>query len=326
MLLIFYSGTRMSNILHSLITYLPHNKLGFVIDTSNVLNLSGTQMNLCLRALIHSLMRVEYLNTYRTFKFLKKFEYQKTQLQFTDLDLAISIYLTEEIKSKGKKFSELIEKIRQLFSIDASIIPISEEFLPIKLKLGTKTTNYLTYLRSNNSDLKIQEILFDGYENIKPHERLKEIANNSEYILLLPNDLVVFHAMLQIPGVRKILEDVPCPIFAICPITGSKIMTEKYISVLTKLGYADINAMEFAKTVENLADTLIIDESQNDYKESIQNLGFQVKIGNLGIKNKTESFELASYLFNLFPLKETVKPSKANLVSRFFTRLVKKKM
>ena len=326
MLLIFYSGTRISNILHSLITYLPQNKLGFVIDTSNVLDLSGTQMNLCLRALIHGLMRVEYTTTYRIFKFLKKFEYRKTQLQFTDLDLAISIFLTEEINLKGKKFSEIIEQIRAQFSIDAQIIPVCEEILPISLKLGTKTTDYLEYIRSNNADIKFQEVSFDGYEEKKPNERLKEMANKSEYILLLPNDLIGFHAMLQVPGVRKILEDVPCPIFAICPITGSNIITEKQINVLSKMGYAEINALEFVKTVENLADTIIIDESQKDYKEPIQKLGFQVNIGNLAIKNKTESFELASYLFNLFPLKETVKPSKASAVSRFFNRLVKKKI
>ncbi|NVM54744.1 MAG: YvcK family protein [Candidatus Helarchaeota archaeon] len=325
MLLIFYSGTRISNILHSLITYLPQNKLGFVFDTTNVLNLSGTQMNLCLRALLHSLMRVEYLNTYRVHKFLKKLEYRKIQLQFTDLDVALSILLTEMV-SKGKKLSELTGKIREYFSIDAQIIPICEEILPIQLKLGTKTTDYLKFLRSPNSDLKFQEVTFNGYKDKKPSESLKDIANNSEYILLLPNDLVVFHAMLQVPGVRKILEEVPCPIFATCPIDSSNLITEKHITVLNRLGYTDLNALEFAKTVENLADTIIIDESQKEYKDQIQNLGFQVTVGNLAIKNKTEAFELASFLFNLFPLKETVKPSKANVVSRFFSRLVKKKI
>ena len=292
LLLIFYSGIRISNILHSLITYLPQNKLGFVIDTSNVLDLSGTQMNLCLRALLHSLMRVEHLNTYRVHKFLKKFAYNKTNLQFTDLDIALTIYLTE-MKLKGKKNSDLIEGIRAHFSIDEPILTVSEEILPIKLRLGQKTMDYYRFLRLSDSEIKFQEVSFDGYENIKPSENLKEIANNSEYILLLPNDLIAFHAMLQVPGVKKILEEVPCPIFAICPITETNFLNDKQMYVLSKLGYSKFNALEFAKTVENLADTVIIDESQKDHREQIQNLGFQVSIGNLAIKNKTESIPIS---------------------------------
>ncbi|HUX99615.1 MAG TPA: 2-phospho-L-lactate transferase CofD family protein [Candidatus Deferrimicrobium sp.] len=324
MLLIFYSGIRISNILYSLINYLPQNKLGFVIDTSNVMDLSGTQMNLCLRTLIHSLMRVEYPNTYRVHKFLTKFQYDKTFLQFTDLDLAISIYLNEMV-SQGKKNSELINDLRTDFSIDAQILPVCEQTLPITLKIGTRTIPYLDYLKTEITDTKIQEIIIN-YENKKPTENLKEIANNSEYILIAPNDLVSFNAMFHLPGIRKILEEVPCPIFAICPFTNIKTLSEKQINVYNKIGYTALNALEFSKTVESLVDTIIIDGSQKDFKEQIQNLGFQVSIGNLGIKNKTEAFELASFLFNLFPLKETIQPSKTNVVSRFFSRLVKKKI
>ena len=166
----------------------------------------------------------------------------------------------------------------------------------------------------------------NGYEEKKPSDKLKNIANNSEYILLMPNDLVAFHAMLHLPGVRKILEEVPCPIFAICPFNDLYFLNDKQKIALNRLGYNNISALEFSKTVEKLADTIIIDESQKEYKDEIQNLGFQVSIGNLAIKNKTESFELANFLFNLFPLKDTVKPSKANVVTRFFSRLVKKKI
>ncbi|MHA1649302.1 MAG: 2-phospho-L-lactate transferase CofD family protein [Candidatus Helarchaeota archaeon] len=324
MLLIFYSGIRISNVLHSLIKYLPQNKLGFVIDTTNILNLSGTQMNLCMRALIHSLMRVEYLNTYRVNKFLKKFDYSKINLQFTDLDVALSIFTTEMI-SKGKNFSDLIEKMREYFSIDAKIIPISEQNVPITIRIGQKLIPYLEFIQETSSDAKIQDIILNGIKDIKPSENLKQIANSSEYILLLPNDLAAFHAMLKIPGIRKILEEVPCPIFAICPIFNSNFLSKREIAILNKLGYRDLNALEFSKTVTNLADTIIIDESQKRFKDQIQSLGFQVVIGNIAIKNKTESFELANFLFDLFPLKETARPTKANVVTRFFSKLVKKK-
>ena len=113
MLLIFYSGIRTSNILHSLITYLPQNKLEFVIDTSNILNLSILKIPLCLRALIHSLMRAEYATSYRVFNFLKKFEYAQ-KIQFADFDVAMSILLNE-LLSKGEKLSDTIAKISKNF-------------------------------------------------------------------------------------------------------------------------------------------------------------------------------------------------------------------
>ncbi|MHA1264198.1 MAG: hypothetical protein ACTSRS_03095 [Candidatus Helarchaeota archaeon] len=324
MLLIFYSGIRISNILHSLITYLPQNKLGFVFDTSNILHLSGTPMNLCLRSLLHSLMRVEYVNTYRVYKFLRKFEYEKIQPQYTDLDIALSIYLTT-MTSKGKNIIELIEKIRNDFSIDALLLPVSTDILPVQLKIGTKSINYFEYVRSTTSELKFQDVGFNGYENKKPTATLKEIANKSEYILLAPSDLIAFEAMLSLPGLRKILEEVPCQIFGIAPFTSTNILTNKEINVLNKIGYSELTALEFAQKLENLADWIIIDESQKLYKNEIQKLGFQVTIGNLNIKNKNEAFELASFLFNLFPLKETVKPSKKGAVGKFFSRFIKKK-
>ncbi len=324
MLLIFYTGSRISNILHSLITYLPQNKLGFVLDTSNILNLAGTPMNLCMRALLHGLMRVEYLNTYRVHKFLKKLEFEKS-VQFTDLDVALSVFINESIE-KGATLSELLEQLRQHFSIDAEMIPVSDQTLPISVRIGQRIINYLDYIQTETLEGKIQDILYHEYENIKPSDKLKPFANSSEYILLAPNDLIAFHATLQIPSIRKILEDVPCPIFALCPINDTYIVMEKQKTVLSKMGYSDLNALEFSKSVEKLADTIIIDESQKEFKDKIQNLGFQVTIGNLAIKNKTESFELANFLFNLFPLKDTARPSKANVVTRFFSRLVKKKI
>jgi 2-phospho-L-lactate transferase/gluconeogenesis factor (CofD/UPF0052 family) len=323
MLLIFYSGIRTSNILHSLITYLPQNKLGVVIDTSNILNLSNMKIYLCLRALVHSLMRVEYDNSYRVFNYLRKFDYTK-QIQFTDFDVAMSIFLNE-LLSKGEKLSEIIEKIRKNFLIEAKILPVNEEFSPIYVKTGQKTLPYIEYLQTNDIELKIQELSLEEVENKKTCEDIKEIANSTEYILLLPDDLVSFYAMLHIPGLKKILEDVPCPSFAICPITAASKFKPNYIDILHKIGYTNINALEFSKLLENLVDTIIIDESQKEYREQIQNLGFQVIVGNLAIQNKAQSFELSSFLFNIFPLKETVKPSKTNVVTRFFSRLMKRK-
>ena len=301
MLLIFYSGTRISNILYSIVTYLPQEKLGFVIDTSNLIDLSGIQMNLCLRALLNSLMRVTYPKTYRVYNHLKKFD-SKPYLQFTDLDVAISIFLTE-LTSKGKKLSDLLDKIRENFSIDAQITPVSDGNLPITIKTLTKSFPILDFLQATNPDKKIQDISFNSFENKKPNENLKKISNKSEYILLLPNDLIAFHAMLLVPGVKKILQDVPCPIFAIFPITDLNLLTNDQISILNKIGYDEINALEFSKSVENLADIIIIDETQKIYKDQIQNLGFQVYVTDLKIKNKKDAFELATFLFNLFPLK-----------------------
>ncbi|HUY00451.1 MAG TPA: 2-phospho-L-lactate transferase CofD family protein [Candidatus Deferrimicrobium sp.] len=302
MLLIFYSGTRISNILYSITTYLPQDKLGFVIDTSNILNLSGIRMNLCFRAILNSLMRVQYPKTYRVYNFLKKFKDTQMNIQFTDLDVAIAIYLTEML-SRGKKVTDLEDTIRTNFSIDARIIPVCDEILPITVKSSVKTMFYSEYLHTNATDFKIQEINFNGIETKKPNENLKKVANKSEYILLLPNDLVAFHAMLQVPGVRKILEDVSCPIFAIFPIIDRSYLSTEETNILNKLGYLDINAVEFSKTVENLVDIIIIDETQKIYKEQIMNAGFQVYVRDLKIKNKKDAFELATFLFNLFPLK-----------------------
>ena len=301
MLLIFYSGIRISNILYSVVTYLPQEKLGFVFDTSNVIDLSGIKMNLCLRALLNKLMRVQYPKTYRVHNFLKKFE-TIPYLQFTDLDIAIAIYLTELV-AEGKKYAELLDNIRENFSIDAQITPVSEGDLAVTIKTLNKSFPIINFLQSMSPDKKIQEISFNDFENKKPSENLKKMANKSEYILLLPNDLIAFHAMLLVPGVKKILQDVPCPIFAIFPIIDVKHLTSEETSILNKLGYDEINALEFAKSVENLADIIVIDEDQKIYKDQIQNLGFQVYVTNLKIKNKKEALELASFLFNLFPLK-----------------------
>ncbi|NVM53933.1 MAG: hypothetical protein HWN66_09540 [Candidatus Helarchaeota archaeon] len=287
--------------MYSIVTYLPQEKLGFVIDTSNLIDLSGIQMNLCLRALLNSLMRVTYPKTYRVYNHLKKFD-SKPYLQFTDLDVAISIFLTE-LTSKGKKLSDLLDKIRENFSIDAQITPVSDGNLPITIKTLTKSFPILDFLQATNPDKKIQDISFNSFENKKPNENLKKISNKSEYILLLPNDLIAFHAMLLVPGVKKILQDVPCPIFAIFPITDLNLLTNDQISILNKIGYDEINALEFSKSVENLADIIIIDETQKIYKDQIQNLGFQVYVTDLKIKNKKDAFELATFLFNLFPLK-----------------------
>ncbi|MHA1428382.1 MAG: 2-phospho-L-lactate transferase CofD family protein [Candidatus Helarchaeota archaeon] len=301
MLLIFYSGTRISNILYSIVTYLPQDKLGFVYETSNIINLSGIEMNLCLRALLNSLMRVRYPKTYRVYKYLKKFGL-KPYLQFTDLDIAISIYLTE-LLSKGAKFYQSLNKIRNNFSIDAKILPLSETPLPITIKTLTKSYPLIDFYQAATSEKQIQEVLFNGAEIKKPNDYLKKVSNNSEYILLLPNDLVAFHAMLLCPGIKKILQEAPCPIFAIYPIVDQNLLSPENTNILTKIGYSEINALEFSKQVENLADIIIIHENQKLYKDQIQDLGFQVYLRDLKIKNKKEAFELATFLFNLFPLK-----------------------
>ncbi|MFX1298773.1 MAG: hypothetical protein ACFFD2_28425 [Promethearchaeota archaeon] len=301
MLLIFYSGTRISNILYSIVTYLPQDKLSFIYDTSNVINLSGIQMNLCLRALLNSLMRVKYPKTYRVYNYLKKFD-RKPFLQFTDLDVAIAIYLTE-LAAKGENVSELLKNVGTNFSIDAPIHPVCEQTLPITIKTLRKSYSIIDFLQANASEKQIQEITFNGFENKKPNELLKKTANKAEYILLLPNDLVAFHATLLCPGLRKILEEAPCPIFAIFPIVDLNLLSTEEVSILNKLDYSEINALEFSKNVENLADIIIIDETQKIYKEQIQNLGFQVYLRDLRIKNKKDAFELATFLFNLFPLK-----------------------
>ena len=53
-----------------------------------------------------------------------------------------------------------------------------------------------------------------------------------------------------------------------------------------KLAIPILMHWNFQNYLENLVDTIILDESQKDYREQIQNLGFQVIIGNLAIQSK----------------------------------------
>lgn len=214
--------------------------------------------------------------------------------QLGDKDMAVHIERTNRLK-KGESLSTVTLALSKSLGIEHAIIPMSDDQIQTMVTTEQGELAFQHYFVRERCEPKISGIRFDGIEEAQPSPAFVTALSNPNLagVILCPsNPFVSIDPILNIPGVREMLDKLTVPIVAISPIVKGLAIKGPAGKMLQELG-KQVSVLSIAEHYEGLVDGLIIDAEDADISAAIHAMGIKVKITNTIMKSLEDRKNLA---------------------------------
>lgn len=215
--------------------------------------------------------------------------------QLGDKDMAVHIERTYRL-NKGESLSAVTQTLSRALGINHAIVPMSDDRVQTMVMTEQGELSFQHYFVRDRCAPKISGIRFDGINEARPSPDFVAALSNPELagVILCPsNPFVSIDPILQIPGVRDMLDKLTVPIVAISPIVKGLAIKGPAAKMLQELG-KESSVYSIARHYEGLVDGLIIDTQDSDICANIEAMGMKVKVTNTIMKTLDDRRALAA--------------------------------
>ncbi|MHA2055328.1 MAG: 2-phospho-L-lactate transferase CofD family protein [Candidatus Hodarchaeales archaeon] len=290
---------------------IDQEKFSIIANTLNSTEVFGLEVHPNLEYLMFLLagkLDIRYWKTIQgdTYSFMNSLSYLKENeedlwFRFGDTLIA-QVVFRDHLMSQGKSFSEAIEIIAQKLGVTAKIIPLTDDKATFKVVTDKGTLPFLEYRNKENQGLisEVKKIEINGINKAKVSPKVSEVLSRSDTIIIGPSSPPIYIApMLAFNDIKHALKTASCNVIAISPAIGDEPMEEPIRRILEEALGQGTSLIEIVERYPGLIDTLIIDKSDEKYKEQLEEMGMEVIVTavNLGdFEHRTQLAELVSKL------------------------------
>ncbi len=311
MITILYGGTRTAQFLEGLMRVIPQEKFSVIANTMNIVDVLGLEIHPNLEYLMFLLagrLDIRYWKTIKndTYSFMNALSYlmdNEEELWFRFGDTLIAhVAFRNYLMSQGKSFSEANEIIAKKLGITAQVIPMTDDKLTFKVVTDQGDMTFLEYRAKEPQDLinEVKKIEFVGIDKAKVNSMVGNALSHCDTILIGPsNPPIYIEPILAFHDIKHALETASCNVIAISPVIGDAPIETPIRRIIEEALGHGTSLIEIIERYPGLIDTLVIDESDAEYKEQLEEMGMEVIITtvNLGdYEHRTKLAELVSKL------------------------------
>ncbi|MCX8149977.1 MAG: 2-phospho-L-lactate transferase [Candidatus Bathyarchaeota archaeon] len=215
-----------------------------------------------------------------------------------DRDLATNVYRTVRLK-QGFKLSQVTAEISKSLGLTTKILPMTDDNFVTNIVTTEKTMHLQEYLVKRGARDEVLGVEFVGAATAQPADGVLEAIENSDLVVICPsNPVVSIGTILQVGGIRDALKRSKAQKVAISPIVAGAPLKGPADKLLRGLGF-EVSASSVAKLYADFLDCFVIDLNDEQEKERIEQIGPQVKVTNIVMKNLEDKVQLAKCILEL---------------------------
>jgi LPPG:FO 2-phospho-L-lactate transferase len=297
--------------LEGLLRIIDQENFSIIANNLNTVDVFGLEIHPNLEYLLFLLagkLDIRYWKTIQgdTYSFmnsLSHFQENEENLWFRFGDTLIAqVVFRNHLMSQGKSFSEAIDIIAQKLGITAQIIPLTDDKATFKVVTDKGTLSYLEYQNKENQGLikEVKKIELNGINKAKVSPKVSDALTRCDTIIIGPSSPPIYiEPMLAFNDIKNALEKASCNVIAISPAIGDEPIEQSIKRILEEALGHGTSLIEIVERYTGLIDTLIIDKSDEKYKEQLEEMGMEVIVTtvNLGdYEHRTQLAELVSKL------------------------------
>ncbi|MHA1595977.1 MAG: 2-phospho-L-lactate transferase [Candidatus Baldrarchaeia archaeon] len=299
MITVLSGGTGTPKLLKGLLRVIPQRDLTIIANTADDIELYGLYISPDVDTIIYllaGLLDEEKWWGIRgdTFHFVEMMRRYGEEAWFNlgDRDLAIHVIRTRLLR-RGWKLSEVIKKICSSLSIEATILPMTDDRVETRIITSDgRNIHFQEFWVKYRGNICIKDVIFSGIEKARPADGVIDAIESSKGVIIGPsNPITSIGPIVSIKGIREALRD-KSPVIAISPIVGNKPVSGPAAQLMKAKG-VEVSSLGVAELYSDFLDIFIIDKRDQNLKDEIEGLGIKVIVADTIMDNDEKRMRLA---------------------------------
>ena len=209
-----------------------------------------------------------------------------------DRDLATHLYRTQRLR-RGATKSVVTSELAKHHGLSVHLFPVTDDVVATTFETAIGHLTFQEYFVQRHHDVVVNSIRYEGASDSTPAPGVLETLRDASLIVIAPsNPLISIEPILQIPGVRDILQGRRSSVIAVSPIIQGAALKGPADRLLREMGF-DASCVGVANYYRDIVATIVIDEADEDRRAEIEALGIDVRVTTTIMHNEQNSSMLA---------------------------------
>jgi len=289
-------GVGAAKFLKGLSNIIPVKDLTVVINTGDDIDIYGFRVSPDIDTIIYRLAdKIDTEKgwgikdeTFNCLDSLSSLGYE-TWFKLGDKDLATQIF-KRNLRNQGLSHSQVTAQTAALFGLeDFTLLPMTEENVETWIETDLGELHFQEYYIKHNMEPEVYGINIRGIREANPGTGVIEAIENSELVIVCPsNPIISIGPIIKVKGIREALINTKADIIAISPLIGGKPLKGPADRLMRGMGL-EVSTSEIVNLYKDFLNLMVLDNSDRDEEEKINNLGIRSFVTDTLISNDYKS-------------------------------------
>jgi LPPG:FO 2-phospho-L-lactate transferase len=192
-----------------------------------------------------------------------------------DRDLATHLYRSQRL-SEGATKTEVAQELCAKAGVRVRLLPVTNDVVATQFDTEVGRLNFQEYFVRHHHGVEVSAIDIVGARDARPTDQVIEALQQATRIVIAPsNPLISIDPILQVRGVRDILEERCDDVVAVSPIINGRALKGPADRLLAELGH-DVSCVGVVDFYKGLVGTWVIDEADANLADTVGERGVRV--------------------------------------------------
>ncbi len=229
-------------------------------------------------------------DTFKLVQFLKTHLKEDVWFNLGDFDAGLCLFRTN-LLNKGNSLTEAIEIIRKRLNIPSCVLPMADQSIQTQIRTLDKTLHLQEFWVRFKGELQVSNVFFEGDLTKTTHQVLDAIRRAKAIIIGPSNPISSLGPILAIHPLRDALRNASGYRIAISPIIGSSAVSGPTAAFLNAWGRT-VSPVAIAELYHDVIDALMIHNTDEQYRNKIQELGVTPFLDNIYIQSREDAIRI----------------------------------
>ena len=194
-----------------------------------------------------------------------------------DRDLATHLYRSQRL-GEGATKTDVTRELSQHWNIAVRLLPATNDAIATTFDSEIGPLSFQEYFVRHHHDVVVHRVAVRNVLEARPTPEVLEALETSSRIIIAPsNPLISIDPILQIPGIRQLLERRRDDVVAVSPLINGAALKGPADRLMRELGL-EATCVGVADFYQGLIGTFVIDEADRHYKPTIASRGIKVHV------------------------------------------------
>ena len=209
-----------------------------------------------------------------------------------DRDLATHLYRSQRLREGATK-TEVAAELCARWGVKVRLLPVTDDAVATEFDTEVGRLSFQEYFVRHHHGVRVNAVEVVGVDRARPTTQVLEALEDAQRIVIAPsNPIISIDPILQVHGVREILERRREKVVAVSPIINGSALKGPADRLLRELGH-EVSCAGVVDFYRGLVATWVIDEADRGHRESLIERGVDVRVTTTVMAQRSDARRLA---------------------------------